>query len=115
MESILTVDHHVGIGTHVNTTDINYCSDTKAYFESVFSTYDLHYSPRYYTTSGTGYNESHFYTGTKGIRSWEFNIYGCSFDEFTWDICGCIAANNDEEYEAIYGGSCTKSTVMEPY
>jgi len=102
------LDHHIGIITQPNTTDLSYCTDTKAYFESVLGQYNIDFAPRMRRST-------HFYSGVNGIRSWEFNVETCTSEKYTWDICGCIASNNNHEYRAIYKELCTIETTVEPY
>lgn len=109
------LDHHIGIITEPDASDVNYCTDSKAYFEAVLSAYDLSFAPRLRLGATTFTNETHYYTGFNGVRSWEFNVEDCHSDEFSWGICGCIASNNDEEYELIYGDVCTISITEAEY
>jgi len=44
-------------------------------------------------------NGTHSYIGVTGIRSWEFNLQSCTYSGSDYpDICGCVAANNNQEY-----------------
>jgi hypothetical protein len=102
------LDNHIGILTEVNYTDPNYCATTKAFFEDVLLAYDVRFAPRMR-------GSTHYYSGFNGIRSWEFNVEDCISEKWLWDICGCIAANNNMEYKSIYNEICTIQTTMEQY
>lgn len=95
------LDHHIGIISKPQASlGTQYCSESRAYIEAVLEEYDLAFAPRSkYST--------HYFTGTNGIRSWEFNIDACNYpDKYTFDLCGCLASNNNMEYQAIYNSSC---------
>jgi hypothetical protein len=55
--------------------------------------------PRYSPRDSEGI---HYYVGTKGIKSWEFNAVEC-YANIT-DICGCLKTNNAFEYLAENDG-----------
>jgi len=88
------LDTHLGV-LYVTETDDECTSSAETVLSTITSSdEDYHYSPR-------GDEGIHYYVGTAGIVSWEFNLYGCTSD-YT-NICGCISDNNVDEYEAETG------------
>jgi len=103
------LDHHFGLKSHIELSDQSYCANTRAYFEAVLDAYSIPFAPRLLNDSPA---EMHYYSGYHGLRSWEFNAYGCDHDTYTWDVCGCLASNNNEEYKAIYNATCSVSKIV---
>jgi hypothetical protein len=58
--------------------------------------------PRYSTRKSEGI---HYYVGTQGLKSWEFNAILCDSPGVT-DLCGCLESNNNDEYYSINGENC---------
>jgi hypothetical protein len=90
------LDTHLGVLYTPSDGDYSSCTsdvtEVKALIDS--SDADFKYAPR--EDEGV-----HFYVGTPGIKSWEFNVYNCD-SEYT-NICGCEADNNLDEYAAETG------------
>lgn len=99
------LDHHIGIITEAEPDQVNYCTESRAYIEGILEEYDLKFAPRSkYST--------HYFTGTDGILVWEFNIEACNYpDKYDFDLCGCLASNNNMEYQAIYNSTCLVTTT----
>jgi hypothetical protein len=79
----------------------DYISDTIA-----ANSGDFQYGLRVATTFGVG---THYYTGTDGLRSWEFNANDCAMGNST-DICGCSNMNSRVIYEEQTGMTSCKAS-----
>jgi hypothetical protein len=92
------LDHHIGIEFGLNST----CDSDFSRVTAALETYGNYtYSLR---TTGLG---THFYVGTSGIRTWEFNLHECTFDFVYPDVCGCLETNrNDDYYVDGVNGKC---------
>ena len=55
---------------------------------------------------------THFYTGYKGSLTWEFNVQ-CSTDASAPDVCTCISSNNDADFFAKTGETCTDASALD--
>jgi len=86
------LDTHLGFVYSCDETECDAQFDRVA--TAITENGDFSYALRATSTSGYG---THFYTGTAGVKSWEFNLASCDFDDYP-DICGCVSSNNDNEY-----------------
>ena len=91
------LDSHIGIQyfQYATTTDQDYCMAQSNAIKSSVLEHGQNVAIK--TTSDNG---QHFYTGSQGLRSIEYNTIDC-FAQTTGvaSICGCNAINNDVAYE----------------
>jgi hypothetical protein len=101
------LDSHLGYAfTYSAMNGISSCDEAYDYIANKVAENSevYNYALRVTTKSGMGI---HFYTGTRGVRSWEFNIQDCAIggDDVT-DICGCAPENNALVYTSGASSSC---------
>jgi hypothetical protein len=101
------LDSHIGMYVDASAecdSYYDYIADTIA-----SNTGNYQYGLRVATTFGVG---THYYTGTDGVRSWEFNANDCAMDDQT-DICGCSKYNAKNPYEEATGLTTCSDALSE--
>jgi hypothetical protein len=101
------LDTHIGIYAHGDTDAEcdSYISSTTEVVERYRETSDLRYAMR--DSGGV-----HFYTAPYGLRTWEFNAFGCS-SNFT-QICGCMPSNSYNDLVEVEGITvCTGAAIQD--
>jgi hypothetical protein len=86
-------DHHMGVYIYMNSVsdcDTNFARVSELIGENGNFSYSIRVTDSLNT-------ETHFYVATAGLRTWEFNLYGCVYTSYP-DVCGCVESNRNDEY-----------------
>jgi hypothetical protein len=104
------LDTHVGFQyTQYNSVvDEQYCSDQS---DAIWNTVLAHNQP--FSLKTIPDVAQHFYTGSEGLKSIEYNLILCVVQELVGDVCGCNSINNSEGYAQNMNLTCDGSSTKD--